>query len=93
MEKHKPKESWQEPVAESEELGKEENENENNAVTWDDFIQNTTIHGVRYNFDRSFRIRRFEIKSGEEKARRPSPPTLIVYITISYPLSCARELP
>ena len=67
MEKHKPKESWQEPVAESEELGKEENEND--AITWDEFIQNTTIHGVRYIFNDSRRIRRFE-KAVSDPVRR-----------------------
>ena len=29
------------------------------AVTWDEFIQNTTVHGVRYIFDRTHVIRRF----------------------------------
>ena len=29
------------------------------AVTWDEFIQNTTVHGVRYIFDKTHVIRRF----------------------------------
>ena len=56
MEKHKPNEIWQEPVERPEEAEK----NRKDTVTWDEFIQNTTIHGVRYIFDRSLRIRRFE---------------------------------
>ena len=78
MEKHKPRESWQEPVAKSEEA--EENKNEDDTVTWDEFIQNTTIHGVRYIFDRSLRIRRFKKAVSDvvgEEAKRPSPLDLL----------------
>ena len=68
MEKQKSKEIWQEPVAKSEE--QENNENEKDAVTWDDFIENTTIHGVRYIFDRGLRIRRFEKAVSDRVGRR-----------------------
>ena len=60
MEKHKSK-VWEEQVSKSEEP--DENKTANDAVTWDEFIQNTTIHGVRYIFDSSLRIRRFVRKT------------------------------
>ena len=60
MEKRSPSEVWgeQQKVNLEEEQPSGQGGDQDLVLTWDEFINNTTIHGVKYIFDRTQKVRR-----------------------------------